>query len=85
MHASGNIFIFDLAHDVTSQIEKLAIYEKEKEVLNEKKYIYIDVRIPEKLFLCSLEYEFDCRRNMKQIYGKSIFEELAVESSEPQQ
>lgn len=85
MHSSGTILIFDLSHDVTTQIEKLAIYEKEKGNIFDKKYIYIDVRIPEKLFLCSLEFEYDCRRNMKHIYGESIFEVFESESSELQQ
>jgi hypothetical protein len=85
MHTSGSIFIFDLAHDVISQIEKLAIYDKEKGYIFDKKYIYVDTRIPEKLFLCPLEFEYDCRRNMKLIYGKTIFEEFELTSFEPQQ
>ena len=82
MHSSGSIFIFDLSNSVEDQIEKLAVYEKEEWSIDEKKYIYIDVRIPEKLFLCSIETEYDCRNNLKQIYGSSIFVDLLPESSE---
>jgi hypothetical protein len=85
MHSSGTIFLFDLSYDVAAQIEKLAIYEKEKGNIFDKRYIYVDTRIAEKLFLCPLESEFDCRRNMKHIYGKTIFEEFEGESSELQQ
>lgn len=41
--------------------------------INETPYLYIDVRIPEKLFLCGFEAEFRCRQNLKYIYGESLF------------
>lgn len=82
MHTSGGFFLFDLSSNIQQQIEKLAIYEKEEWNIQEKRYIYIDLRIPEKLFLCSFENEYDCRNNIKHIYGNTIFEDLSPESSE---
>ena len=73
-HSSGSIFIFDLNGDALSQIKKLAIYEKEKGNIFEKKYIYVDARIPEKIFLCPLSAEYDCRRNLQSIYKHTTFE-----------
>jgi hypothetical protein len=85
MYTSGSLFLFDLSYNIEEQIEKLAIYEKERGNIYEKKYIYVDVRIPEKLFLCPLESEYDCKANIKLIYGDTTFEELSTELSEPLQ
>jgi hypothetical protein len=85
MHNSGSIFIFNLAQGIEKQIKKLAVYEKEKGNIYEKKYIYIDVRIPEKLYLCPFEAEYSCRENIKYIYGDTIFQDLSIEVSELQQ
>ncbi len=81
----GTLFIFDLDNNIEKQIEKLAIYQKEKENINEKRYIYIDLRIPEKLFLCPLESEFNCRENLKRIYSQNIFQSLTTGLSQSQQ
>lgn len=85
MHNSESIFIFNLAQGIEKQIKKLAVYEKEKGNIYEKKYIYIDVRIPEKLYLCPFEAEYSCRENIKYIYGDTIFQDLSIEVSELQQ
>lgn len=81
----GNIFIFDLDNDINTQIKKLAIFQRETVNINEKKYIYIDVRVPERLFLCGLESEFDCRNNIKQIYGENTFTDFLIETSQWEQ
>lgn len=63
------VFIFDLNAKIQTQVQKLAVFQKEQEDITQKKYIYIDVRIPQKLFLCSYEQEFECRWNLKKIYN----------------
>lgn len=81
----GTLFIFDLSENISNQIEKIAVYMKESEDITQKKYIYIDVRIPQKLFLCWFENEFLCNTNMQNIYGKDIFTKFLEETSEPEQ
>lgn len=80
----GNIFIFDLATDIESQVRGLAIFSKEWGNVSEKKYVYIDVRIPLKLFLCEYDNEFSCRKNLKDIYGDTIFQNFPEETSLPE-
>lgn len=80
-HQNKNLFIFDLAWNLQSQIEGLTIFHKEWWNIVEKKYVYIDVRIPEKLFLCGFENEFLCRKNMKDIYGDTIFQNFPEDTS----
>lgn len=72
-----SIFIFDLNANIKNQVQKLAIFQKEKEDFAQKKYIYLDVRVPQRLFLCRYEEEFSCRNNLKKIYGEDIFTEMA--------
>jgi len=79
-HSSGTIFIFDISSHLWEQVEKLAIFQKEWEDIAQKKYIYIDVRIPGKLFLCGYEEEYNCRKNMTNIYGEDIFTVTSFES-----
>ena len=81
----GTLFIFDLSESISNQVEKIAVYMKESENINQKKYIYVDIRIPQRLFLCWFENEFQCRTNMKNIYGENIFTNFLQETSEPQQ
>lgn len=80
-HTNGNIFIFDIYNNVERQIEKLTIYHKESENINEKKYVYLDIRIPNKLFICGFETEFDCKSNLTKIYGKTLYNTLSSISS----
>lgn len=74
----GTIFIFDIWNtDVSEQVKKLAVFQKESVDITQKKYIYVDVRIPGKLFLCPYEEEFNCRENIRKIYGDFIFNQVS--------
>ncbi|NDK10177.1 hypothetical protein GW846_05370 [Candidatus Gracilibacteria bacterium] len=72
------LYLFDINASVERQIEQLSIFQKESGSLNEKKYIYIDVRIPQKLYVCPIEEEFSCRGNIDTIYGESVLKSLNV-------
>lgn len=76
-----NIFIFDLNGNIKNQVQKLAIFQKEQSDFTEKKYIYLDIRVPQRLFLCGYEEEYNCRNNLKKIYWDSVFTDLISESS----
>lgn len=65
---NNTLFIFDLNGNLDEQFEKLAIFNKEKNLLIKPWIIYIDLRIPEKIFYCDIETEFDCYNNLKNIY-----------------
>lgn len=79
------IYIFDLEQSIETQIRKLAIYNQETESNSPKSQVYIDVRISEKLFLCSRQTEAICKNNLEQIYETSIFWDPLPEVSESQQ
>jgi len=72
------LYLFDINASVERQIEQLSIFQKESWSLNEKKYIYIDVRIPQKLYVCPIEEEFSCRWNIDTIYWESVLKSLNV-------
>ena len=74
--ANENIYIFDLSWNIEEQIEKLAIFQREQENITQKKYIYIDVRVRWKLFLCWYDEEYLCQRNLENIYSWEIFNQL---------
>ncbi len=80
-----NLFLFDLTGDLTKQIKGLAVFSKEWGNVIERKYIYIDVRILQKLFVCEYENEFLCRKNLKDIYSETIFQNFPVETSQSEQ
>jgi len=82
---SETIYIFDLEQSVETQIKKLAIYNQESEITSPKAQVYVDVRISEKLFLCSRETEDACKNNLEQIYETSIFWDPLPEISESPQ
>ncbi len=60
--------IFDLEKDTKLQIEKLAIFNKEKLDIDKNEIIYIDLRINNKIFFCTLEEKYQCIKNLKSIY-----------------
>jgi len=81
--SNGVMYIFDLERDVNQQIKQLAIYLAESwaEIVP---YIYIDIRIPDRVFLCSSETENICLNNIEQIYGDTISKNpLQVTSESP--
>lgn len=62
--------ILSLQEEAEPQVEKLVIFDKENGRITEKPYIYIDARVTNKIFLCDIENEFDCRKNLKNLYGE---------------
>ena len=51
-NGEGTLFLIDIYQNVQQQIEHLSILKKESPEIYTKKYIYVDVRIPQKIFLC---------------------------------
>lgn len=70
-NTDDTLFIFDIHQNIKEQVEQLSILKKESSEIYTKKYIYIDVRIPQKIFVCGYEQEFSCKRNLSTIYGAS--------------
>ena len=60
------IFIFSLEDNIEKQLKKLMVFTKEKDKL--LKYIYIDLRIEDKIFICPYEKEYQCLKNYRRIY-----------------
>ena len=63
------ILIFDLNWNTNEQIEKLAILNKEHIDINKYWIMYIDLRITNKVFYCTIEEEYKCIKNLKSIYS----------------
>lgn len=61
--------IFDLNGDYREQIEKIVIFNKENTKIANSNIIYIDLRIKNKIFLCTTEEEYSCRTNLKKVYS----------------
>lgn len=61
------LLIFDSNWDIIEQIKKLIVFHKETKNL---KKIYIDLRIPNKVFHCDYDTEYQCRKNLKKLYTK---------------
>jgi len=61
--------IFDLNWNPKEQIEKLAIFNKEHLDINKTPFVYIDLRIKNKVFYCTTEEEYKCIQNLKSIYS----------------
>jgi len=81
---SWTIYIFDINWDIESQVTKLAIYKKESED-TQVNYSYIDLRVGEKIFLCSRELKSTCENNLKNIYWNEVLTNFMKESSWSQQ
>ncbi len=60
--------IFDLDGDIEEQIKKIVIFSKQTQDLKKPWILYIDLRVKNKIFFCTLETEFDCRRNLNYFY-----------------
>ena len=61
------LLIFDSNWDIIEQIKKLIVFYEETKNL---KKIYIDLRIPNKVFHCDYKSEYQCRKNLKKLYAK---------------
>ena len=60
--------IFDINGDIDEQIQRLLIFTKENTKLKNSNILYIDLRVKNKIFFCTLETEFDCRATLKKYY-----------------
>jgi cell division septal protein FtsQ len=67
---NNTIFIFSLELSIKKQLKKIIVYMKEKE--SSLRYIYIDLRIENKIFLCWYEEEYQCKLNFKRLYHKNV-------------
>lgn len=65
---NNTIFIFYIWKNIEKQIKKLIVYSKEKD--KNLKFVYIDLRIEDKIFLCPYKKEYQCLKNYKRIYKK---------------
>ena len=81
-NSDATLYIFDLQQDVDVQIRRIAIYKQESWVDSEQSQVYIDVRIPEKLFFCWNDVENICNNNIRSIYWDMIFNNPSVVVSE---
>jgi hypothetical protein len=65
------LLIFSVDDDISSdlQIEKLAIFNKDYFEINNWIFVYIDLRISNKIFFCSTEIKNQCETNLKGIYN----------------
>jgi hypothetical protein len=69
---NNTLFIFDLNWNLEQQFEKLAVFNKEKNLLIKSWIIYIDLRVKEKIFYCNIETEYSCYQNLKRIYPQKL-------------
>lgn len=67
---TDTILIFDINWNIDNQIEKLMISNKEYYNLSKPGMIYIDLRVKNKIFYCNSENEYQCRKNLENIYEK---------------
>lgn len=76
------IYIFDLEQNINQQVRRIAIYDTESNSNNRAFFSYIDVRISDKLFLCSRDIQNTCENNLELIYSDLIFQSPLEETSE---
>jgi hypothetical protein len=60
--------IFDLNGNIEEQVRRLVIFNKENLEVKRPELLYIDLRIKNKVFFCTLENEFDCRKTLSYYY-----------------
>jgi len=65
---NNTIFIFSLDEDTNKQLKKLIVFSKEKDKI--LKYVYIDLRVEDKIFTCPYTKEYQCLKNYRRIYEK---------------
>lgn len=61
--------IFDLEWNIDEQIKNLLIFHTEQFDITKTDLIYIDMRIKNKIFFCLKEDEYQCNKNLENIYG----------------
>jgi hypothetical protein len=66
------LIIFSVDDDISTdlQIEKLAIFNKDYFKINNWTFVYIDLRISNKIFFCPTEIKAQCETNLKGIYTR---------------
>lgn len=64
------IFSLDDNLAVKTQLKNLLILHNEYKKINEPWLIYIDARIKGKIFTCSKEENYNCKKNLNYLYGK---------------
>lgn len=62
------IFSIDDSDSEDEQIEKLAIFNKDYFGINSWNFVYIDLRIWNKIFYCNIDNKEQCEKNLKWIY-----------------
>lgn len=67
---NNTILIFDINWNIESQVETLAIFNKQHLDLSKDWIIYIDLRIKDKVFYCTKEEAYNCENNLKKIYSE---------------
>lgn len=77
-----SIFIFDIEWDLEKQVENLSIFNKESGNINTTPYVYIDVRVSQKLYTCNIDVENLCKNNIGLIYWDEIFNQITLDSSQ---
>lgn len=70
---SGTLLIFSIDDNALEdvQIEKLAIFNKDHFEINNWNFVYIDLRVNNKIFYCSVENKVQCDANLRGIYGEN--------------
>lgn len=66
---NGTKLIFDLEWNIPDEIKKLLIFHKEQSNLKKVPFVYIDLRIKNKIFFCGMESEYQCKSNLTRIYS----------------
>jgi len=67
---NNSILIFSLDENISNQIEKLVIFNKDYKNISKAWIYYIDIRVKDKIFYCPNEEEYTCIQNLKRIYLK---------------
>jgi cell division septal protein FtsQ len=62
------MFDIDNSNDIDGQIKRLMLFIKENVDIKKPGIVYIDLRIKNKIFFCTLETEFDCKKNLQYFY-----------------
>lgn len=65
---NNNRLMFDLETSGNNQIKKLAIFEVQQKIISKNDIIYTDLRVKNKIFFCSNETEYICKKNLNSLY-----------------